>query len=251
MTVVHRCRFSRISTTSVRILAVIVLASIVPASQLSAGEADTLFHEEFSDLDGWKPLTFPKIERHSSYTIEVKGDERYLKTVSDKSASGIIHSTQFDVYKFPRMTWRWKVENVYKKGDATKRSGDDYPLRVYIVFKYDPAEAGWWERRRYDTAKLIYGAYPPHSSLNYIWANRRHDEPVITNTYTDQAKMIPLQQGEANVGTWIVENVNIVEDYVKAFGKKPPRIASIAVMNDSDNTGEKAVSYVDYMKVYR
>jgi hypothetical protein len=29
----------------------------------------------------------------------------------------------------------------------------------------------------------------------------------------------------------------------------PPPIASLAIMNDSDNTGEKSVSYVDFMEV--
>jgi hypothetical protein len=32
---------------------------------------------------------------------------------------------------------------------------------------------------------------------------------------------------------------------------KPPATASIAIMSDSDNTGEQAVSYIDYIKVYR
>jgi hypothetical protein len=48
-----------------------------------------------------------------------------------------------------------------------------------------------------------------------------------------------------------VESVNIIEDYVKAFGVKPPEKAGIAIMNDSDNTGEQSVSYLDYIEVYR
>ena len=39
------------------------------------------------------------------------------------------------------------------------------------------------------------------------------------------------------------------DDYRKAFGKDPPKTASIAIMNDSDNTGEAAVSYVEFIEV--
>lgn len=35
-----------------------------------------------------------------------------------------------------------------------------------------------------------------------------------------------------------------------AFGKDPPAMAGIAIMNDSDNMGEMAVSYVDFLEVF-
>ena len=35
----------------------------------------------------------------------------------------------------------------------------------------------------------------------------------------------------------------------KAFRENPPAVASIAIMNDSDNTKEKSVSFIDYLKI--
>ena len=175
----------------------------------------------------------------------------YLQAASNASASGLIYKNTFNVYDYPRIRWRWMVENVYKKGNAKEKSGDDYPLRIYIIFKYDPDRAGFFESLKYSSAKRIYGEYPPHSALNYIWANRDYKEEIITNTYTDRAEMILLQKGSSNVGKWITEDVNILEDYRKAFGEDPPPIASIAVMNDSDNTGERSVSYLDYIEIYK
>jgi len=61
--------------------------------------------------------------------------------------------------------------------------------------------------------------------------------------------MIILEAGGDNAGKWLQEEVNIVEDYVEAFGTMPPPIASLAIMNDSDNTGEKSVSYTDFIEV--
>jgi hypothetical protein len=183
--------------------------------------------------------------------IESNGSASYLKAESNASASAVLYKKEFNIYRYSRMRWRWKVENVYRKGDAKTKSGDDYSLRIYIIFKYDPEKAGFLERLKYNAGKLIYGEYPPHSSLNYIWANREHGETIITNTYTEKSKMVLLQKGDANVGKWLIHDVNVLEDYEDAFGEKPPPIASIAIMNDSDNTGEKSISYLDYIEVYR
>ena len=183
--------------------------------------------------------------------IESNGSESYLKAESNASASAVLYKKEFNIYRYSRMRWRWKVENVYRNGDAKTKSGDDYSLRIYIVFKYDPEKTGFLERLKYNAAKLIYGEYPPHSSLNYIWANREHGETIITNAYTEKSKMVLLQKGDANVGKWLIHDVNVLEDYEDAFGEKPPPIASIAIMNDSDNTGEKSISYLDYIEVYR
>jgi len=49
----------------------------------------------------------------------------------------------------------------------------------------------------------------------------------------------------------VEEEADVVADYRRAFGKDPPRTASLAVMNDSDNTGEKAVSFIDWVEIVR
>lgn len=89
----------------------------------------------------------------------------------------------------------------------------------------------------------------PHSSLNYIWANKKYPESILPNTYTAKTQMILLQKGPERVGQWIEEKVNALEDYRKAFGMDPPTEASLAIMSDADNTGEKAVGYIDYIEV--
>lgn len=205
--------------------------------------------EDFDSLDNWVPVLFPKIEKHSSYTIVPGEGGNVLKAASMASASGLRYVKTFNVYQYPVARWRWKVENVYVKGDLTTKNGDDYPLRVYVNFQYDPEKAGFGERLVYGLAKTVYGEYPPHSSLSYIWANRTHDRIIYPSPYTDKAKLIIVRSGKADTGEWLEEEVNIVEDYRKAFGESPPSTASIAIMNDSDNTGESSVSYLDYIQV--
>lgn len=229
--------------------AIAIGAAVAALPGPAAGEV--LLREEFASLDGWRPLTFPKIKRHSTYTV-APGDApgaALLRAESDRSASGMVWKQQWDVYAHPKLRWRWKVEGVYAKGDATKKEGDDYPLRVYVIFPYDPEKASGGKRLKYSVAKALYGEYPPDSGLNYVWESRDTPGEFVVSPYTGSMKMFLKEKGPARVGEWVEEEADVLADYRRAFGKDPPRSASLAVMNDSDNTGERAVSYVDWIEI--
>ena len=49
--------------------------------------------------------------------------------------------------------------------------------------------------------------------------------------------------GSAKVNQWANEEQNIYEDYKKAFGEEPPMISGVAIMTDTDNTGESTTAY--------
>ena len=226
-------------------------AILVTASPAFTDDHHVLVREDFSTLDNWKPFTFPKIKSHSTYTIERTGSEHILRAESNASASAIVYKDSFNIYDYPKARWRWKVKNVYAKGDVRSKAGDDYPIRVYIMFEYDPDKAGLGESIKYGLAKSLYGEYPPHSSLSYIWSSKDDPEKFVVSPYTDKAVMVLLEKGPAKVGTWVDEEIDILADYQKAFKTKPPTRARIAIMNDSDNTGESAVSWVEYIEVFK
>lgn len=232
-------------------LAAIIIAGILVVSVSSAQQGGIFFRDDFSSLENWKPLTFPKIKRSTEYSIVFEEDGSHLKAESNASASGIVFKKEFHVFDYPKIRWRWKISNVLKKGNVEIKAGDDYPIRIYIIFKYEPEEASFGKRVKYGVAKTIYGKYPPDSSLNYIWANREHKEAVVVSPYANESMMVILQSGTKHAGEWIEEEVNIIEDYRRAFGSDPPHVASLAIMNDSDDTGESAVSYMDYIEIYR
>lgn len=207
--------------------------------------------EQFQNLNDWEPITFPKIEKHSEYFLEKGEDGSILVARSNGSASGIRYVKEFNIYSYPVVRWKWKIGNVFARGNVEEKSGDDYPLRVYILFKYDPDKASFGERVKYGLAKMLYGEYPPVSSLNYIWANKFHENRIYPSLYTDRAQLIILRAGEGQADRWVEEQVNIIDDYQQAFGARPPETASIAIMIDSDNTGEAAESYMDFIQVLK
>jgi len=192
---------------------------------------------------GWEPLTFKRIERHTRYRVEREGDGFVLRADSAAAASALYRVLDVDPRVHRVLSWRWKVAGVLAKGDARRKEGDDYAARIYVAFRYDPAAATFWERVRYGAIKVIYGQYPPRGVLNYIWDNRLPVGTALDNPYTDRAKMIVVESGPERAGRWLTGERDIYEDYRRLFGAEPPRLAGIAVMTDTDDTGESATAW--------
>ncbi len=192
--------------------------------------------------DGWKPLTFKKVDRHTTY--ELVNDENIvvLKARSEASASGLIKEIRIDPKEFPIVRWRWKVMNLLQNSDVHRKAGDDYPARLYITFEYEPDKVGFTKKLKYKAGQAIFGPIPI-GALNYIWDGKAPAETVVDNAFTDFAKMIVVRSGSADVGRWIEEERNVYEDYRNAFHEEPPMINGVAIMSDTDNTKEAATAY--------
>ena len=91
--------------------------------------------------------------------------------------------------------------------------------------------------------RMMTGAELPYATLMYIWENRAPKGTVIDNAHTSRVKMIVAESGRDRLGRWIEESRDLRADFRRAFGEEPGRVRSVAVMTDSDNTGEKTHAY--------
>jgi hypothetical protein len=146
-----------------------------------------------------------------------------VKAESRSSASAMIYRISIDPKTHPRLSWSWKIGRTIGKGDERTKAGDDYAARVYVVF---PSTLFWRTR-----------------AVNYIWANRLPRGAFLPNAYTGNAVMVAVESGDGSAGRWIDEERNLVEDYRRAFGEDHPKIGAVAIMTDTDNTGEQAVAW--------
>ena len=192
--------------------------------------------------DGWKPLTFKKIPKHTSYEVVKDGGVTIVKAISEASASGLTKPVVIDPKEFPIVRWRWKVDNVLKGSDVTLKEGDDFPARLYITFAYDPDKVSFGKKLKYKAGQVIFGDIPI-GAINYVWETKTPVGTIIDNAYTDFVKMVVVESGTQKAGMWVDEERNIYEDYKKAFGEEPPMINGVAIMSDTDNTKESATAY--------
>jgi hypothetical protein len=80
-------------------------------------------------------------------------------------------------------------------------------------------------------------------AINYIWANKLHKGGHVSNPYASDAKMFAVESGNGMAGKWVSEERDLLADYRLLFGTDPPEAEAVAIMTDTDNTGETAEAW--------
>jgi len=208
-----------------------------------------VIQEEFNDLENWENFSFTGDKKQTQYSIESDSNLSYLKLVSQSSASGLIYKHHYNPNQYPIMTWRWRVENVINEADGKNKSGDDYAIRIFVMFDDDSVETSFWTSIRNSAIKLLYGNEPPESSLCFVWSNITYGDKYFDNPYSETVKIIPIVMGESNTKNWYSHNVNIATLYREIFKRSCPTSAKLAIMSDTDNTGSNTLAYLDVIMV--
>lgn len=186
--------------------------------------AEPLIIDRFEDgLQAWEVKRF---SGETIYAVQIdKNGNSVLSARSQASASGLLKHITFDPVDYPVLTWRWKIARTLSKGDARSKQGDDYAARIYVIFPH-------WIK-------------PLTRTINYIWANQLPVNKAVVNPYFSRAMMLAVESGDGNVGLWMKEERNLVEDYRRLFGEEPSMVGGIAIMTDTDNTKEEAQAWYD------
>lgn len=197
-----------------------MLAALIFLSTGAWGGELTVSKFSAGDLSGWNDKIF---KGKTVYTIAKDGDRNVLKAHSQKAASGLFREIAVDTKKYPVLRWSWKVEHSLKKEDVTKKSGDDFAARVYVVFP----RTFFWRMR----------------AINYVWATKMPKGSSAPSPYTTNAMIVAVESGDEKAGQWVTEERNIHEDYKRLFGEEPPAVGAIAVMADTDDTRDEVTAW--------
>lgn len=135
--------------------------------------------------------------------------------------------------------WRWRIIDAVDGSDLYRKSGDDFPARVYVLFDYDLGRLPFLTRWKLRFARLAYGDSVPGAALCYVPAGQVARETIVPNAYTERVRMIVVDDDAIDKG-WRVFERDVVRDFEAAFGEPAPRIIGIAIATDTDDTGETA-----------
>ena len=206
--------------------------SVTPFSQAPAGAALP---------GGWQPWVLAKFKRPTAYAMVRDAGATVVHAQADASASGLAHALAgLDPRRYRDLGWHWKIEQLIKTQDNTRRATEDAPARVIVKFGGDSAKLDFGERIFAAKVKAATGYDMPHATLMYIWARDCAPETVIPNLHTDRVKMIVAESGPAKLGAWHALKRDLYADFRRAFGEEPGPIIGVGIMTDTDNTGEQA-----------
>lgn len=125
----------------------------------------------------------------------------------------------------PYLTWTWRIEGTLAGLDETTKAGDDYPARVYVIVS---GGALLWRTR----------------TLSYVWSSGRPEGATWPNAFAPRSvTMLAVDSGPARAGRWVTRARNVAEDLRRYLGVERPRVDAVAIMTDTDNSGQRARAF--------
>jgi hypothetical protein len=213
--------------TAVSLLAM----ALATGGPLSAADAPTVSVEDWSKQpegktgipDGWKGQTWgsPKYE----FRIVTQGGRKALHLKSQNDSSTISKEIKVDVKSHPVLQWSWQAVTLPKGGDARKSATDDQAAQLYVTFPRFPSQV---------RSRII----------SYLWDTSAPAGAVFKSEKTGLVTYVVVRSGPGDLGKWITESRNVLEDYQKIYGEPPAEeVGAISISIDSNDTRSSAESY--------
>jgi len=213
-------------------LAALLLASaLLVAAPVRAADPNVLVVEDWASQpdgktgipEGWKGQSWgsPKYD----FQIVVDNGKKVIHLKSDGDSSAIAKEVKVDAKAWPIVQWTWKAVKLPKGGDARKSATDDEAAQVYVAFPRFPSAV---------RSRII----------SYIWDTTAPVGSVFKSEKTGLVTYIVVRSGPADLGKWLTESRNVLEDYKKIYGEAPTEeIGGVSLLIDSNDTRSSAESY--------
>jgi hypothetical protein len=159
-------------------------------------------------------------------TVEENDGHRVLHLKSKIESSTVRKDLRgrIDLKETPVLEWTWKAVTLPKNGDCRKKTADDQAAQLYVV----------WPRFPEAVRSQIIG---------YIWDTTTPAGSIVKSEKTSTVTYVVMRSGTADLGKWITERRNLVEDYKKIYGSQPDGPGYISIAIDSDDTVSSAESF--------
>lgn len=187
---------------------------------------------DFSSQDalaGWKNKIF---KGKTMYWIDQEGNEAFLHSKSEKTASALYHLVSYNIKDSPILSWKWKpVKFPNKEGIADPKLRDDYALRLYVIF--------------------ASGFFTNFRCVEYLWDSTIEEGTKQVSPYSDKIMQLVVRSGSESMD-WVTEERNVLDDYINLFGREPNlKIRAIAIMSDSEGTQDSCEAHFKEIKIIR
>jgi hypothetical protein len=174
----------------------------------------------------WKEQTWGK----PAYDLEIVADNGQpvlrLRSKGDNSTISRDLKGSVDLNeKTPILEWRWKVMTLPTGGNACQKSTDDEAAQVYVA----------WVRSPEAVRSRIIG---------YVWDSTAPAGTICKSQKTATVTYVVLRSGADELGKWITERRNVVEDFQRIYGEAPDNPTAVSLAIDSDDTRSSAESFI-------
>ena len=146
------------------------------------------------------------------------GEDQAIQLRTESSSFALEKSITVDLRQTPYLEWEWKVTVPPAGGDFSSPDTDDQAAQLLVVFPKT-----FFERR-----KVISYIWDPTATQGTIGTAAG---PIYLNV-----KAIVVESGAGQIGNWLTEKRNLVEDFRNLYGESPERAVAIRMQINSQHT---------------
>ena len=197
------------------------------AEILVSSEKINIFNFDDSDLTKFKSHS---IKKKTNYSIIKENGESYLKAEAEGQASGLGREIKVDLDKTPFLNITWKVEQGIPGIKENSKKGHDFAARVSVIKETGSLP---WQKK----------------AMNYVFSSNEKTNSHWTGPYRKQIiDYVASSLVDSKENSWVTVKLNVKEHFKKFLDLDLGEIDGVAIMTDTDNTKQKAVSY--YKNIY-
>jgi hypothetical protein len=152
--------------------------------------------------------------------------KQVLQIRSDQASFALQKKIHISLQATPLLVWDWKVTDLPKGGDFRRSSSDDQAAQLIIAFSSSRFLSYLWD------STVPKGTIAPASA------------PPFKKVFA-----VVMQSGTQELGKWITERRNLIEDYKQAYGEEPEVMEGLRIQINSQHTKSRAESYWDSIAV--
>jgi len=157
------------------------------------------------DNDGHRVLRLRSRDEGSTISKEIRG--------------------KVDLGQTPILEWSWKATLLPTGADSRRKATDDQVAQVYVS----------WPRFPEAIRSRVIG---------YVWDTTAPAGVTVPSEKSGTITYVIVRSGTADLGRWVTERRNVVEDFTRIYGEAPDNPAALSIGIDSNDTHSRAESFV-------
>jgi Protein of unknown function (DUF3047) len=175
---------------------------------------------------GWKAQSWGS-PKYDLFSIVDNDGHRVLRLKSQDDGSTISKDIKgkVNLKDTPILEWSWRMAVLPKGGNACSKATDDEAGQVYVA----------WPRFPEAVRSQIIG---------YIWDTTLPVGTICKSEKTGTVTYVVLRSGATDLGKWVTERRNVVEDFKQIYGHSPDDPAALSLAIDSNDTHSSAESFI-------
>lgn len=200
-----------------------ILIGVVGVGSLCTGEEVIILDKrKIAALADWdKPVLFGS----SDWAVVDDSGDQAIKLRTESSSFALEKSITVDLRQTPHLEWEWKVTVLPKGGNFASSEADDQAAQLLVIFPKT-----FLERR-----KVITYIWDPTASQGTMGEAAG---PLFLNV-----KAIVVESGDSQIGKWVLERRNVVEDFRALFGITPEHAVALRIQINSQHTKSVAEAF--------